>query len=169
MSPNLVTILSPQFSPIQAIHRNFHQDGWQSCRKSDRKCLRAPTSQYGVTPLKGRLDQRVPRRPSGVHWARPSLLTICRLLLGPSWDFKVLELRDRFRSQRGRYGFNLNRAAHNWLLCMQTSHCWIVTGKYTGIYPGQILKLTLQSGLGNLTTHVSPFPYESLYDFRHAP
>ena len=44
VSPNLVTISSPQFSPIQAIHRNFHQDGWQSCRKSDRKCLRAPTS-----------------------------------------------------------------------------------------------------------------------------
>ena len=51
VSPNLVTILSPQISPIRAIHRNFHQDGWQSCRKSDRKCLRAPTSKIAPTKL----------------------------------------------------------------------------------------------------------------------
>ena len=43
-SPNTVIFSSPWLSPIQAIHRNCHQIGWQSSHIFHRKCLRAPTS-----------------------------------------------------------------------------------------------------------------------------
>ena len=61
-SPNTVIFSSPWLSPIQAIHRNLHQIGWQSSHIFHRKCLRAPTSKYGNTTKLNILCVRFVRR-----------------------------------------------------------------------------------------------------------
>ena len=73
--------VSYRFSLIQAIHPNFHQNGWQSCRKFHRKCLRAPTSRLTSILFNPRCGVSAGRVWAETAWGRrPHISSTKRLI-----------------------------------------------------------------------------------------